>query len=140
MHELTVEDEALVEAARRTISERYRLGWHAVGAALRTRTGLVVTGVHLEANVGRVAVCAEAVALGRAATELGETDIDTIVAVYHPAPDALDQALHVVAPCGICRELIADYAPGAKVIVPGDDGTLGAYSIGELLPGKYKRP
>jgi cytidine deaminase len=140
MYELTVEDEALVEAARRTISERYRPGWHVVGAALRTRTGRVVTGVHLEANVGRVAVCAEAVALGRAATELGETEIDTIVAVYHPTPGSFDRAVPVIAPCGICRELIADYAPEARVIVPGGDGTLGACSIGELLPGKYKRP
>jgi cytidine deaminase len=52
---------------------------------MRTRSGRVFTGVHLEANVGRIAACAEAVAPGRAATEAGDTDVDTVVAVYHPA-------------------------------------------------------
>ena len=74
--------------------------------------------MHLEATVGRIALCAEAVALGRAATEAGDTEVDTIVAVYHPGPDAADQTARVVAPCGMCRELIADYAPNARVLVP----------------------
>lgn len=90
--------------------------------------------------MGRLAVCAEAVALGRAATEAGDTDVDTIVAVYHPAPGAVDQAVRVVAPCGMCRELIADYAPGARVLVPGDGGEPVARPIADLIPGKYTRP
>jgi cytidine deaminase len=75
MMTLTPQDHALVERARAVIRDRYREGWHCVGAALRTQHGLVFTGVHLEANVGRIAVCAEAVALGRAATEAGDTQI-----------------------------------------------------------------
>jgi cytidine deaminase len=133
-------DRALVAAAQAAIVARYRPDWHVVGAALRTRAGRVFTGVHLEANVGRIAVCAEAVALGRAATEAGDTEVETIVAVRHPAPDAPDQAVRVVAPCGMCRELIADYAPAARVIVPGDDGAPTVRTVAELLPGKYARP
>jgi cytidine deaminase len=140
MDTITPEDRALIAAAQHAITARYRPDWHVVGAALRTRAGRVFTGVHLEANVGRIAVCAEAVALGRAATEAGDTDIDTIVAVYHPAPGAADQAVRVVAPCGMCRELIADYAPGARVLVPGDGGEPVARGVAELLPGKYTRP
>ena len=140
MDAITPEDRALVAAARAAITARYRPDWHVVGAALRTRAGRVFTGVHLEANVGRIAVCAEAVALGRAATEAGDTDVDTIVAVYHPAPRAPDQAVRVVAPCGMCRELIADYAPAARVLVPGDGDGPVARNVAELIPGKYARP
>ena len=40
---------------------------------MRTRDGRIYTGVNLDAYLGRMAVCAEAVALGRAVTERGET-------------------------------------------------------------------
>ena len=137
---LTTEDRALIECARAIIRQRYRKRWHVVGAALRTRRGLVFTGVHLEANVGRIAVCAEAVALGRAATEAGDTEIDTIVAVYHPEPGAADQAIRIVPLCGMCREMISDYSPHARVIMPGNgDGAL-ALPIEALIPQKFVRP
>jgi cytidine deaminase len=44
----------------------------------------------------------------------------------------------VVAPCGICRELMSDYAPDAEVIAPGAEGPERA-SIRTLLPNKYAR-
>ena len=100
----------------------------------------VACGYHAGSPAIMRAVCAEAVALGRAATEAGDTDVDTIVAVYHPAPDAADRAVRVVAPCGMCRELIADYAPAARVLVPGDGGEPVARRVAELIPGKYARP
>jgi cytidine deaminase len=137
---LTADDLALIETAKAAIRDRYREGWHVIGAALRTRSGRVFTDVHLEANVGRVAVCAEAVALGRAATEAGDTEIETIVAVYHPSLERSDRDIAIVAPCGACREMISDYSPGARVIVPGSDGRGIAVSAGELLPYKYRRP
>ena len=70
---------ALIDRARRIIRERFVEGRHHVGAAIRTRAGRVYAAVHLEATVGRVAVCAEACALGIAAAE-GDTEIDCIVA------------------------------------------------------------
>jgi cytidine deaminase len=140
MQPLTPPDHELVAAAQAAIRARYRPDWHVVGAALRTRSGRVFTGVHLEADVGRIAVCAEAVALGRAATEAGDTDVETIVAVYHPAPDAPDQTVRVVAPCGMCRELVSDYAPGARVVLPGPAGEPVVRPMAELIPSKYRRP
>ena len=131
-------DRDLVEAARDAIRTRYRSGWHVVGAALRTRRGRVFTGVHLEASVGRIAVCAEAIALGRSATEAGDTDIDVIVAVYHAEPGGAEPA--IVAPCGMCREMISDYAPGARVILPGPDGQGTVAAISDLLPMRFARP
>lgn len=79
--------------------------------------------------MGRIAVCAEAIAIGIAATA-GDTEIEMIVAV--------NRGGQVVSPCGMCRELIADYAPDAKVIVPASLGTM-LVTINDLLPKKYHR-
>jgi len=134
---LSEADRALVEAASEAIRRRYRYDWQEVGAALRLRSGKIFTGVSLDAYLGRMAVCAEAVALGQAVTQ-GETGIDTIVAVRHPAPDETDRQIAVVSPCGACRELISDYDREARVIVPGRNGPE-SVKIAELLPNKYSR-
>ena len=135
---LTSLDMELIEAASDAIRKRYRYDWQEVGAALRTRSGKIFTGVSLDAYLGRMAVCAEAVALGQAITVSGETGIDAIVAVRHPAPHESDRSAEVVSPCGACRELIWDYDRAARVIVPGPNGPQ-TVAIGELLPNKYSR-
>jgi cytidine deaminase len=89
----------------------------------------VFEGVHLEAYIGRVAVCAEAITIGSAATQ-GDSDIDTIVAVYHTGK--------IVAPCGMCRELISDYTTDALVILEGSTGIYKTPVL-NLLPVKYER-
>src|SRR5215470_10886264 len=135
---LSERDRELITAASEAIKGRYRNDWQEVGAAMRTREGRIYTGVNLDAYLGRMAVCAEAVALGRAVTETGETGIETIVAVRHPEPADPDQDIAVVSPCGSCRELIWDYDREARVIVPGANGPQ-ITTIGELLPNKYRR-
>ncbi len=135
---LTKADRELVAAAATAIEQRYRYDWQEVGAALRTRSGKIFTGVNLDAYLGRMAVCAEAVALGRAFVDLGDDGIDTIVAVRHPPPDEKDQTVAVVSPCGACRELIFDYDRNARVIVPSGKSAAVA-QIAELLPNKYRR-
>ena len=135
---LSERDRELIVAASEAIKRRYRYDWQEVGAALRTRDGRIYAGVNLDAYLGRMAVCAEAVALGQAVTEVGETGIETIVAVRHPDPEEPDQEIAVVSPCGGCRELIWDYDRNARVIVPGADGPVVA-GIRELLPNKYSR-
>ena len=135
---LNAKDRALIAAARDAIAKRYRNEWQEVGAALRTRDGRVITGVNIDAYLGRMAVCAEAVAIGRAITEAGDQGIDTIVAVRHPKPGEKDQTIAIVSPCGSCREIIHDYDANARVIVPdGDEPTVA--TIAELLPNKYVR-
>ena len=131
-------DEELIAAAREAIKKRYRNDWQEVGAALRTRSGEIVTGVNLDAYLGRMAVCAEGVALGRVITDLGEAGIETIVAVRHPKPMEKNREIMVVSPCGSCRELIWDYDRNARVIVPGNGGVT-VTTIGDLLPNKYRR-
>lgn len=119
------EDLFLIEAARTLLAKRFKQNRHEIGAALRTRSGEIFAAVHLEAHVGRAAVCAETIALGMAAAS-GEIDIEAIVAV--------DGAGQVVSPCGICRELISDYAPHCRVIIAPDRAVL----VLELLPEKYR--
>jgi cytidine deaminase len=131
-------DKELIAAAIAAIKERYRDDWQEVGAALRTRDGAVYTGVNLDAYLGRMAVCAEAVALGRAVVDIGDAGIETIVAVRHPPPYEKDQEIKVVSPCGACRELIFDYDRNARVIVPNGK-TPSVVPIADLLPNKYSR-
>ena len=135
---LTKKDKELIDAATKTIKGRYRNEWQEVGAAMRTRDGRIVTGVNIDAYVGRGAVCAEAIAIGRAITETGDKGIDTIVAVRHPKPGEPGK-IAVVSPCGTCRELIHDYDAKARVIVPNGKAAPTVTRIGELLPNKYRR-
>jgi len=135
---LSKADQKLIAAASAAIKRRYRDDWQEVGAALRTRSGKIFTGVNLDAYLGRMAVCAEAVALGRAVVDLGDAGIDMIVAVRHPSPQDKDQAIAVVSPCGACRELIFDYDRKARVIVPNGSSPA-VVPIGDLLPNKYTR-
>lgn len=121
----------------RTLQARARSGRHEVAAALRTRSGAIHLGLHVESSIGRASICAEGVAIGAAATA-GDTDIDTIVAVLRTD----DGGWRVVTPCGLCRELISDYAPAAHVIDydatrPGHP--VARVPVATLLPGKTTR-
>jgi cytidine deaminase len=135
---LDARDVELIEVASDAIRKRYRYEWQEVGAAVRTRSGKVFAGVSLDAYLGRMAVCAEAVAIGQAITNSGETGIETIVAVRHPPPHEPDRRIAVVSPCGACRELIWDYDRNARVIVPGSSGPE-TVAISDLIPNKYSR-
>ena len=117
---LSEADRELVEAASDAIRKRYRYDWQEVGAALRTRSGKVFTGVSLDAYLGRMAVCAEAVALGQAITDRRRDrhrDASSRCGIRRPRKRTAPIA--VVSPCGACRELIWDYDRNARVIVPG---------------------
>lgn len=133
-------DLELVAAASDLIARRYVENRHHIASALRTASGRVFTGIHLDTYVGRASVCAEAVALGQAmAAGAGPDDpVDVIVSVRHPRPREQNKEIQVVAPCGICREMLRDFAPNARVIV-AQDGRLASFSTADLLPLKYQR-
>jgi len=130
-------DNELLDAARRVISANYEHGRFHVGAAVRMGDGRVFTGVHVEANVGRVTLCAEAVAIG-AALSSGARDVQAVVAVAHPHPRDEPRSPWVVSPCGMCRELISDFGPEAWVIIPTDRGAPVKVRVLDLLPAKYR--
>ncbi|HYM33191.1 MAG TPA: cytidine deaminase [Candidatus Cybelea sp.] len=136
-HKLTPADQQLIAAAKDVISRLYQENRHHIGAAVRTQSGRIFTAVHLDTYVGRASVCAEAVAIGKALSE-GERDITCIVSVRHPRPREAMQELQVVSPCGICRELLSDFAPACEVIVPADGESV-RVPVTDLLPNKYQR-
>jgi cytidine deaminase len=133
MSDLTQADQELVQAAAHTLEHGFVLGRHHVAAAIRTSSGRIVTALHLEASTGRIAVCAEAIALGRAIAE-GEPSISEVVAVHYP--DKSQREPRVLSPCGMCRELVADYCPSANVIYINDLGVVTKATVTTLLPAR----
>jgi cytidine deaminase len=134
---LSDDDLALVETARAVIALHYKPFWHMVAAALRSRDGRIWTGLHLGATVGRMQICAEAIAVGRLILE-GDGTIECAVAVRHPKEHESPQHISVVPPCGACRELLTDFDPSASVIVPGAGGLV-RVPVSLLLPLPYQR-
>jgi len=135
--QLDTKDYELIKEAEKVIEKNYEFGRHHIGAAISTATGTVHTAVHLEANVGRIAVCGEAVAIGKAVSE-GDREFHTIVAVAHPHPHEDIEKCWVVSPCGMCRELISDYGENIDVIIPYK-GKVVKVNIVELIPEKYTK-
>jgi cytidine deaminase len=132
---LATADQELVAAALELLRERSSQGRHEVAAALRTRAGVVHRGLHVESSLGRASICAEGVAIGAAAIA-GDTEIETIVAVLDTG-----EGWRVVTPCGLCRELIGDYAPAARVIDydAAREPAVAVVPVAELLPSKTTR-
>jgi cytidine deaminase len=135
--ELAAADRALIEAATDLIRARYLENRHHIAAAVRGRSGKIYTGLHLDTYVGRASVCAEAVALGQAMAA-GESAIDAIVSVRHPRPREQHREPQLVSPCGICREMLNDFAPGSAVLLDVGGG-IERRTVESLLPDKYRR-
>jgi cytidine deaminase len=129
MTECSDADRKLIAAAHAVIRRHHRPDRHEVGAAVRARGGRIFAAVNLDTRLRRASVCAEAVALGMAAAA-GETEIEAVVAVNGSG--------QVVSPCGICREMLADYAQGASIWVPGANGPE-PQPIQALLPRRYNK-
>ncbi len=137
VNEISGKDKELISAAQKIIENLYEIDKHHIGCAIRTKTGKIITAVHVEAYIGRVTICAEAIAIGKAISD-GEKDFEAIVAVRHPSPEEFDREIKVVTPCGMCRELISDYCPDVNVIIPYENNVVKC-KISELLPLKYIR-
>ena len=127
----TTSDQELVQAARETLRRLYKKDWHGVSAAIRTKSGKIFTAIHLEATVGRIAVCGEAVALGKAISE-GEEAFEAIVAMWYPNDDTSKEP-RIALPCGMCREMLSDYQPDIAVIIQ-EGNEISKVPVSELLP------
>jgi cytidine deaminase len=125
-------DRELLEAALAILDARYVVGVHEVAAALRLADGSVVTGLHVEATAGRASVCAESAALSAAAIA-GSPVVSVVGVLRRPAG-----TLHLIEPCGVCAELLADHAADASVWVAVGDG-FGAVGVADLLPYRRRR-
>ena len=101
-----------------------------VGAALLTSSGRIITGANVESASYGLTCCAERVALFTALVN-GEKDFRAI-AVVARAPGG-------PMPCGACRQLLAEYAPRAKVWV-ADISSLRrsrTFLVSQLLPAAF---
>ena len=101
-----------------------------VGAALLTRSGKVVGGANVESASYGLTCCAERIALFNALTN-GQRDF-VAVAVVARAPGG-------PMPCGACRQLLAEYAPNARVWVADSQAlrTIKEFTVRELLPAAF---
>jgi cytidine deaminase len=125
-------DRELLDTALGLLETRYVVGVHEVAAALRLADGRVVTGLHVEATAGRASVCAESAALSAAL--IAGSPVLSIVGVLRRASGSR----HLIEPCGVCGELLADHAPDATVWVAVDDG-FAPVAVRELLPFRRRR-
>ena len=101
-----------------------------VGAALLTRSGEIIGGANVESASYGLTCCAERVALFKALTA-GQRQL-VAVAVVARAPGG-------PMPCGACRQLLAEYAPDARVWVADsrDLKRVREFSVRELLPRAF---
>ena len=101
-----------------------------VGAALLAQSGEIITGANVESASYGLTCCAERVALFNALTA-GQRNF-VAVAVVARVPGG-------PMPCGACRQLLAEYAPHAKVWVADSRAlrSVREFSVGELLPAAF---
>jgi len=128
---LTADDQELVDLARRTVDENSdgEVGVHTMGAAVRAADGRTFAGINVFHFTG--GPCAELVALGHARAS-GARELVTIVAVG-------DGGRGVQSPCGRDRQVLADYHPDIRVIIPTEGGPV-TVRAADLLPLAYVTP
>ncbi len=102
-----------------------------VGAALLTSNGNVYTGVNVE-NVSFGATnCAERTAI-YSSVSAGDKEIEAIAI----ASDAND----FIYPCGICRQVIAEFASkDIKIVCSNKKGEYKILNLEEILPVSFKK-
>ena len=121
--------EPLIEAAKRArLQSVAPFSNFLVGAAVRTATGKVFTGCNVESASYGLTVCAERVAIWKALSE-GERQFTELAVVADT--DAL------TPPCGTCRQIIWEFARGAKIVFANLDGQSEVFDILDLLPRAF---
>ncbi|MBE6956880.1 MAG: cytidine deaminase [Ruminococcaceae bacterium] len=99
-----------------------------VGAALLCADGTVFTGCNVENAAYGSTICAERVALVKAVSE-GYRDFAAI-AIAGSGED-------FCWPCGSCRQMLCEFAPGLRVLAVRQDGQFEAATLDALLPHAF---
>jgi len=101
-----------------------------VGAALRTRSGEIVTGCNIENATYGLTLCAERTAVFKAVSE-GFKRFDA-VAVVVDSP-------HIAAPCGPCRQILWEFCGDIWIHMQNLKGKSKTLRLAELLPLPFDR-
>ena len=101
-----------------------------VGAALLTKSGEIIGGANVESASYGLTCCAERIALFKALTD-GKKNFIAIAVVARCDGGPM--------PCGACRQLLAEYAPDAKVFVADSDDLKKSktFTVKKLLPAAF---
>ncbi len=120
----------LVEAARRVQAAAYApYSGFQVGAALEAESGEVFVGCNVENASYGLTICAERSAVVQA-VGAGHRRFRRLVVVSNVDPAA--------APCGACRQVLAEFGPELVVEAVGPDSRRW-WRIAELLPDAFSR-
>jgi cytidine deaminase len=96
-----------------------------VGAALRLKSGLVVSGCNVENISFGLTMCAERVCVGRAIDQ-GERTFEALAIVADTETP--------IVPCGACRQVLAEFAPELIITSWTVGGDSQEFSLADLLP------
>lgn len=106
-----------------------------VGAALVCEDGSVYTGCNIENASYGLTVCAERVAIFKAVSE-GKRKLKALAVAGREADGEFRD---FCAPCGACRQVIAEFArKDMKIILGRSCGELREWTIAELLPESFQ--
>lgn len=121
----------LIEIAKEASEKAYSpYSNYKVGASLLTKSGKIYTGCNIENASFGATICAERVAIFKAISE-GEKDFE-MIAIY------INDEKHIPSPCGICRQVMMEFAPNLKLILSnGYDYEI--YKLEELLPYPFTK-
>ena len=99
-----------------------------VGAALLATDGSITEGCNVENASFPAGICAERGAIA-AAVARGIRDFDSITIAT--------EANEPTPPCGICRQVLEEFAPRLLVISVTADGREARWTLDELLPRAF---
>lgn len=109
-----------------------------VGAALLDKSGKIWTGCNIESASYSPTNCAERTAIFKAVSE-GVMEFEAIAVVGRQG-DQKDITDAMTAPCGVCRQVLAEFCePDFRIILANRQGLLEIYSLSELLPLSFTR-
>ena len=135
--DLSVDDKALLDAARKITEKAYApYSNFQVGAVAKLKNGETISGTNQENASYPVGICAERVLLTSAAMLHTNVPIDTMAIAYNNLNGESD---HPVSPCGMCRQFISEYEERMKqpirLILSGMNGkVIIVEKAGQLLP------
>jgi cytidine deaminase len=122
------EKQALIDLANTARQSAYApYSNYPVGAALRTKTGRIYTGVNVENAAFPQTMCAERVAMFKAVSE-GEKEFEVITVVTDNGG----------SPCGGCRQVMAEFGLDTIVVMADGNGRIvKETTVRELLPEAF---